>query len=582
MWTSKLVIPMVICLVWCVRLSAQEKNLAERQLIGLIECINENSPEKRLDFLKSEFAEEDDRSLEQRIEIAKQIHARFSPLTLNKVIKSEKISAVADFNTNQGVILRWTLTLSQNNLIDEISTEPITEPTDLKLPSGTFPINRGDNEQEPKEAFGIWRAKGYGFVIRINENGFALFHQTENYFWPDELDDQLYFVQGDTDDEAEITFFPGEPGYNVVRLDKLPEDFDKQPDWTQSKCFDLFVDIFRQHYPFFELRNVDWEQRAKNIRKSVNDEMTDSELFDAMQAMIKDLDDGHVYLEATIEGKTKLARTGGTSILTRLRKAFKPTEEIKTYQRFFSTWRDQLFTSIKEKTLGGKAKVSGNDKIIWGRVHKDVGYLFITGMGEYAFGDTAAQLKGLHDAMDEILTELSDTRALIIDISFNGGGSDIFSLHLASHFADQKRLGFSKWPSSEEQYRRDFYFEPYTNKNANGVMYNKPIVLVTNDVTASAAEIFTMCMRSIPQVTTVGIPTEGALSDILPKRLPNGWELGLSNEIYVDHTGKCHEGPGIPPAVRLDIFDPSDITQIGHAESMKKVLDIALDWANKQ
>ena len=117
---------------------------------------------------------------------------------------------------------------------------------------------------------------------------------------------------------------------------------------------------------------------------------------------------------------------------------------------------------------------------------------------------------------------------------------------------------------------------PHRELKDNGVMYMKPVYLVTNDVTASAAEIFTMCMRSLPNVTTVGLPGEGALSDVLSKTLPNGWELGLSNEIYVDHEGICHEGPGIPTDIPMEIFDHENIAAVGHAESMQKIVALVL------
>jgi len=32
----------------------------------------------------------------------------------------------------------------------------------------------------------------------------------------------------------------------------------------------------------------------------------------------------------------------------------------------------------------------------------------------------------------------------------------------------------------------------------------------------------------MPQVTLIGEPSNGALFDVLPKELPNGWDFGLS------------------------------------------------------
>jgi C-terminal processing protease CtpA/Prc len=56
----------------------------------------------------------------------------------------------------------------------------------------------------------------------------------------------------------------------------------------------------------------------------------------------------------------------------------------------------------------------------------------------------------------------------------------------------------------------------------------------------------------IENITKVGSNTEGVFSDVLDKLLPNGWELDLSNEVYLDTKGVNYEGVGIPADVKLD------------------------------
>ena len=198
-------------------------------------------------------------------------------------------------------------------------------------------------------------------------------------------------------------------------------------------------------------------------------------------------------------------------------------------------------------------------------------------MGGYGIGDTDAQVAALHQGLDEVLTSLAETDAIILDVSMNPGGSDLFSLEIASHFADKKRIGFSKWPASFEEYRQDRMVTP----SVNGVIYLKPIYLMTSDVTGSAAEIFTMSMRAFPQVTTVGTATSGALSDVLDKTLPNGWSFHTSNEVYVDHEGVCYEGIGIPPKVEIELFEADDILKVNCHEAIAKVVKMALEQSEK-
>ena len=454
--------------------------------------------------------------------------------------------------------------------------EPVSDEGKVSLPEGM--VAMVDENGKPNEiTIGVWKAIGYGFIVDVAEESLQFFNVTESWGWKQAMGEQLFFQPGKTKNQARITLHPLEPGYNVVRLEKLPEVCQREVDWTPDKVFAAFVDQFRTHYPFFKLRNVDWEQRAREIGETVSKESTDEELFVAMQAMLKDLDDGHVSLSAEIGGKPKRIRSERESTLTRLRKSYSKSEPFPTYTAYFRDWVARLKTGITEDSLHGQGKIAANEKIIWGRVHDKVGYIFISGMGGYSFGDTDHQVAALHSALNEILEELKDTDAMIIDVSFNGGGSDLFSLEIASHFADKRRLGFSKWPAIAKQYRQDRFVTPIQESDETSVSYHKPIFLVTNDVTASAAEIFTMCMKAMPHVTSIGQPTEGALSDILPKTLPNGWELGLSNEIYVDHEEVCHEGPGIAPDIEIPIFSDSDIASIGHAEAIEKIKNLILE-----
>ncbi|HEY1426211.1 MAG TPA: S41 family peptidase, partial [Caulobacteraceae bacterium] len=82
---------------------------------------------------------------------------------------------------------------------------------------------------------------------------------------------------------------------------------------------------------------------------------------------------------------------------------------------------------------------------------------------------------------------------------------------------------------------------------------------LTSRQTASAGEILVFGMMACPNVTRVGERTLGILSDNLYKRLPNGWELSLSNEVYQAPDGALYEATGIPPQVETVVFDAADV-----------------------
>lgn len=48
------------------------------------------------------------------------------------------------------------------------------------------------------------------------------------------------------------------------------------------------------------------------------------------------------------------------------------------------------------------------------------------------------------------------------------------------------------------------------------------------------------------------------MSDELYQKLPKGWKVSLSNEVYEAVDGKVYEGTGIPPDVRIALTSGKD------------------------
>ena len=48
-------------------------------------------------------------------------------------------------------------------------------------------------------------------------------------------------------------------------------------------------------------------------------------------------------------------------------------------------------------------------------------------------------------------------------------------------------------------------------------------------------------------------------SDVLGRTLPNGWEFGLPNELFLTEDGRYFDGPGIPPDIEVPVFRDADL-----------------------
>ena len=139
-----------------------------------------------------------------------------------------------------------------------------------------------------------------------------------------------------------------------------------------------------------------------------------------------------------------------------------------------------------------------------------------------------------------------------LTVRSNGGGEDAFVLELASRLTGRRYLAFGKQAQvfSETKVgftaRESIFVEPSSRPK-----YLGKVVLLTGRHSASAAETFTMAlMGRRPEICRVGESTQGVFSDVLDRRLPNGWRLVLPNEIYVTAEGNSFDVTGVPPDAR--------------------------------
>ena len=418
---------------------------------------------------------------------------------------------------------------------------------------------------------GVWHAEGYGMVAEITDSKLRVFEFYRGGGWvvPDDDIPELIFRKDKKSDRCQIAFHPMNGVFDLKLLKEIPPQCLEKKKWTPTELFDAFAGTMNDYYAFFDLYDIDWSARVRSAREKVSNKTSEKELFEIFKGLLKGINDAHTRLLAKIDGKVQVVRLGESKTLTSLRAIHKKQGGKSSFGEFMDERAKSYLAGVTE-FLGKEPKTKAN-RILWGRNKDDIGYIMVKGMGGFSDDENLdGQLAALHRALDEILVELKDTKAMIVDVSLNGGGMDLFSLAIATHFADKRRLGFSKYPAKFKKYRRDVFVEPYVDKNGKQQTYTKPVIVVTSDVTVSAAEIFVMCMRAFPHIKTAGLTTRGALSDVLEKTLPNGWELGLSNEVYLDHRGICHESKGIKPDIPLKLFDTSG-KLLTHKKALKEL-----------
>lgn len=283
-----------------------------------------------------------------------------------------------------------------------------------------------------------------------------------------------------------------------------------------EKNFEALWKTFDERYSHFGVKNIDWQAVYRVYRPRVTPKTTDDELFELMAQMIALLNDNHVGLRTS-------TRRFGAGIL----------QELKM--------EDFSLDLVKEKYLKGQAQPLRDGVFHYGWLTNGIGYFHFRG-----FGDAAAS----GAAVDAILREFRNAKALIVDVRGNGGGDDRVGKAIADRFANRKRLYMTV--ALRKGAKHDDFAAPveWFVEPEGAAQFTKPVVLLTHRFSVSAAENFALAMRTLPHVVQVGDITSGAFADTAPHTLPNGWRFSAPFNLFRDRNGVCWEGVGIPPDYR--------------------------------
>ena len=309
------------------------------------------------------------------------------------------------------------------------------------------------------------------------------------------------------------------------------------------KNFEALWQSFNERYANFELKKVDWQEVYQRYRPMVTAQTDNKALFDICCKMVQELNDGHVTMDAVVGEEEWECGPPYNFFYDR---AFTSDSE-------FETWVDVVKTTLEGQgfmplialpyTKETKLRYSLSD---------DYGYLRISGMAE---GPTWGKLK---KSMHEVMEAVQDKKGLIIDLRLNGGGWDWTSFKIAGRFVAQKTIGLYKHTRKKgtDQFHRQktWYVKP-----KGPIQFVKPIVILTSDYTASAAEVFLLVMQQFSYVTIIGDESEGIFSDMLMRKLPNKWHYSLSHQQYFSVDRQNYEGLGIP-VVHKVLNTKSDLT----------------------
>ena len=418
------------------------------------------------------------------------------------------------------------------------------------------------NDAHTPDAEGTWRFNGYGGLFEVGhwKDDVNVYNYAGDLCWRDpvasgtEANNLIAYVAHSRRNSA--TAFANTPDgtqFNVEPLPTLPPRCLLAANRTSPLyLFDAITSSFVDFYPYSGRRKVDWAARRARLRPRAAAARSDGELKSILVEFMKGLEDPHAGINGMVDGEPfEIGSTPGKATFRKLRANFSQQTQYADFFEWFATWRAMDDAKVFAKLDPATRSRALNGAVMWGVLNDNVGYLSIGQMMAFEAGASIARERELiGQAMDRALGDLQDTHALVVDIASNLGGYAQVAGDIAGRFADRRRLAYTTHaPGAHEVAPQPFYAIPAGQRR-----YRKPVLLLTSDVTVSAGEKLTLLMRVLPNVVQVGQATQGALAGGLGKGLPNGWELGMPNEVTRDADGHLHEVTGIAPHLEFAVY----------------------------
>ena len=190
--------------------------------------------------------------------------------------------------------------------------------------------------------------------------------------------------------------------------------------------------------------------------------------------------------------------------------------------------------NVKYELTRSKVKVNQVEGKV---ISDDIGYIKFTSFDETTAEDFKKQYQELAK---------KNIKSLIIDLRNNGGGIVDQALEIADYIADKDSVLLYEVDKNNKETVRKAKTDP---------IINMPIVILTNENTASASEILAGALKDLGKAKTVGTTTygKGVIQQIL--KLNDGSGLKITIEEYQTPNKNKINKVGIEPDEKVELPD---------------------------
>lgn len=428
-----------------------------------------------------------------------------------------------------------------------------------------------DEKQENRSINGVWESIGSGWVLQIQDGARYTFYDITSISCLPTREAELSELMPALSLEKDTLYYQnGVMTYKFVRSEKMPDLCGTEVSEAKKKDllynFEVFSETVKEHYTFMELNNIDWPTLYAQQKSKLKENATEVDLYYVLEETLELLNDNHAFLEAS-------------DALYETMEALETEEDLDDTDLNLPEYGDFQIADMVAKHHFIEDLTKDSWLIKWGKMEDNIGYIQVKAMWLYAdlempkplieelgyvdayvktfnemyHGDyVAKEVAAVQKKMDEVMADLMDSKYIVVDIRFNGGGQDAVNFEILRRFNPEKQ----KIVETKIKHGNGFsptlplYLAPASPA------YTKPVFVLTSQQTGSAAEAFAIGSMALSHLKRIGSPSQGALSTALEKTLPNGWAFSISNEIYMDLNGNSYENIGVP--VNYSLNYPED------------------------
>jgi C-terminal processing protease CtpA/Prc len=168
---------------------------------------------------------------------------------------------------------------------------------------------------------------------------------------------------------------------------------------------------------------------------------------------------------------------------------------------------------------------------------------------------------------DSLFSKISKTKALVIDLRKNGGGSSDIGFHILCTLTNKpypiSTSRVTQYHSTANGAAQWYSYFPEKVSASKNMYYSKPVILLISARTFSAAEDFVVPFSFMKRGKMIGQTTGGSTGQPLGFQLPGGGTARVCAKDDRFPDGKTFVGVGIAPDIYIhktikDLYNNKD------------------------